>query len=125
MQRALRHGLVLLAAATILPAFAAAPAAKMIYDGSWSVVIVTQEGPCDRAYSYPISIANGRVAYAGQGSFKIRGAVAGNGAVSVSVSFGEARADGAGRLSPSGGTGTWKGASATSACSGTWTAERR
>ena len=30
------------------------------YDGLWSVVIVTEEGACDRAYRYPIRISKAR-----------------------------------------------------------------
>ena len=39
---------------------AVAPAAATPnYDGLWSVVIVTEKGTCDRAYRYPVRIANG------------------------------------------------------------------
>src|SRR5690242_14876931 len=54
----------------IAPAFAAAallaatvpastPAsARSNFDGTWSVLIVTQKGSCDRAYRYPVKIDN-------------------------------------------------------------------
>jgi hypothetical protein len=45
----------------------------------------------------------------GSGGMPVRGRVAGNGAVSVSVASGEQRANGIGRLSASSGGGTWHG----------------
>ena len=44
-------------------------AAKPSFDGSWSVLIVTEKGTCDRAYRYPVKIENGSVGYAGSASF--------------------------------------------------------
>src|SRR5262245_50205244 len=35
------------------------------YDGTWSVLIITNSGPCDRAYRYAVSIRNGVVNYTG------------------------------------------------------------
>jgi hypothetical protein len=114
-------------AAVVLAATSAAPAARAAtpFDGAWSVLIVTQQGECDRAYRYPVRIQNGVVTYGGEASFNISGRVTGNGAVKVSVSRGSARADGSGRMSGSSGSGSWKGTSSNASCSGTWTAERR
>ena len=105
----------------------AAPSAQALtpYDGSWSVLIVTQKGDCDRAYRYPVKIANGVVSYGGEAAFNVTGRVAGGGNVRVTVSRGQARADGSGRLSGSSGSGSWSGSSSGTSCSGTWTAERR
>ena len=108
--------------ATAVPASAPA-AAKGSFDGAWSVLIVTEKGTCDRAYRYPIKIANGTVDYAGSASFTVTGKVGNNGAVTVTVARGSQSANGSGRLSSSGGTGSW--AAASGECSGTWTAERR
>ncbi len=99
--------------------------ARTPYDGLWSVLIITERGNCDRAYRYPVRIVNGRVTYAGEGAFNIFGRVRGNGAVSVTVSRGDSRASGSGRLTPSFGRGAWRGASSTDACAGVWQAERR
>jgi len=112
---------VLLAAATV-PA-TTAPAGKPNFDGAWSVLIVTEKGTCDRAYRYPIKIANGTVDYAGSASFTVTGKVGSNGSVTVTVSRGSQSASGAGRLSTSDGSGRWSTASGE--CSGTWSAERR
>jgi hypothetical protein len=95
------------------------------YDGSWSVLIVTNSGPCDRAYRYGILINNGNVVYDGGGPIDLQGRVAPNGAVRVVVSAGGQWADGSGRLSHNRGGGIWRGQGSTGACAGTWEAERR
>src|SRR4051812_31803138 len=103
---------------------ASAPAsARSNFDGTWSVLIVTQKGTCDRAYRYPVKIDNGSVGYAGTASFNVSGSVGDNGAVTVTVSRGSQSAKGTGRMSPTDGAGIWTAASGE--CSGTWTAERR
>jgi len=111
-------------AATAMPA-AAAPisAGKQNFDGTWSVLIVTEQGKCDRAYRYPVRISNGSVGYAGEASFNVSGKVGAGGAVTVTVSRGSQSATGAGQLSSNGGGGRWTAGSGE--CSGTWTAERR
>ena len=109
---------------TVTAVHAAPPAAaKSTFDGTWSVLIVTEKGTCDRAYRYPIKISNGTVDYAGDHAFTVTGQVQPSGAVTVTVARGNQSASGSGRLSPTDGTGSWK--AATGECSGTWTAERR
>jgi hypothetical protein len=122
-------------AASALTAFAmlavsampAAPApitaGKQSLDGNWSVLIVTEQGKCDRAYRYPVRISNGSVGYAGEASFNVSGNVGANGAVTVTVSKGSQSAKGTGQLSGNGGSGRWTAGSGE--CSGSWTAERR
>ena len=122
-------------AASALTAFAmlavsampAAPApitaGKQSLDGTWSVLIVTEKGTCDRAYRYPVRISNGSVGYAGEASFNVSGSVGANGAVTVTVSKGSQSAKGTGQLSANGGSGRWTAGSGE--CSGSWTAERR
>jgi hypothetical protein len=95
------------------------------YDGNWSVLIVTNSGPCDRAYRYGVSIRDGRVSYAGSAGVNVDGRVSGNGAVRVRLWAGSGSASGAGQLSRGYGEGTWRGAGSNSSCAGTWTAERR
>jgi hypothetical protein len=103
---------------------ASAPAsARSNFDGTWSVLIVTQKGTCDRAYRYPVKIDNGSVGYAGDASFTVSGKVGENGAVTVRVARGSQSANGQGRLSSTDGSGQWTAGSGD--CSGTWTAERR
>jgi hypothetical protein len=111
-------------AASAMPA-APAPitAGKQSLDGNWSVLIVTEQGTCDRAYRYPVRISNGSVGYAGEASFNVSGNVGANGAVTVMVSKGNQSAKGTGQLSGNGGAGRWTAGSGE--CSGSWTAERR
>ena len=109
---------------SVLPA-STAPlgATKQNFDGTWSVLIVTEKGTCDRAYRYPVRISNGSVGYAGEASFNVSGSVGANGAVTVTVSKGNQSARGSGQLSAAGGSGHWVAGSGE--CSGSWTAERR
>jgi hypothetical protein len=95
--------------------------AALVYDGLWSVSIVTEKGACDRGYRYPVRILNGQLANAGSVSIDISGKVAPTGAITVSVSAAGRSANGAGRLAGDIGEGHWSGGE----CSGTWTAERR
>ena len=108
-------------------AFPASPApmgaSKQSFDGTWSVLIVTEKGTCDRAYRYPVRIRNGSVGYAGEASFNVSGSVGPNGSVTVMVSKGTQSARGSGQLSATDGSGRWVAGSGE--CSGTWTAERR
>jgi hypothetical protein len=90
------------------------------FDGSWSVVIVTTRGNCDRAYRYGVTIRSGVVYYGGSPS----GRVSPSGAVSVSVSAGGASASGSGRLRGNSGGGSWRGQSNGERCSGSWSASR-
>ena len=111
-----------------LPTPAAKPrgsTASTAYDGSWSVLIFTQSGPCDRAYRYGVRISNGYVVNEGGEAVALRGRVAPNGAIQVSVSSGVGQAEGAGRLLQTSGNGTWQGQSQGGSCAGTWQAERR
>src|SRR2546423_2507307 len=104
---------------------ASAPAiARTNYDGNWSVLIVTNSGPCDRGYRYGLSIRDGRVFYQGSAAVNVDGRVAPNGRVQVRVWAGSQSANGAGRLSSNYGSGTWRGAGSSSSCEGSWTAER-
>jgi hypothetical protein len=118
----LRGSLLALACTLSIPQTAAA---RTAYDGSWSVLIVTERGTCDRAYRYGVEIADGYVIYNG-GAVNMSGRVSSNGQVRVSVTAGQSYADGTGRMSRNGvGHGRWNGSSGGSACSGYWEAERR
>jgi len=97
--------------------------ARTPYDGAWSVLIVTTRGECDRAYRYGVTIANGNIVYEG-GVVNLYGRVGGNGAVRVTVTSGNARANGTGRLYRAAGNGGWAGFSGQNRCSGYWQANR-
>jgi len=109
----------LLAASATLTATASV--AVPSYDGTWSVLVVTEKGTCDAAYRYPILIANGHLINAGDSAFTVTGSVAQTGAITVTVSAAGKSATGSGRLAGTMGGGSWTGGS----CSGSWSAERR
>ena len=113
---------VLAAAAALAPSGATtAPR----FDGSWSVLVITEEGSCDRAYRYAIRVENGDLRYQGDANFNISGHVEGTGKVNVSISRGSQSANGSGQLSDKQGAGKWQGKSPTDQCSGRWEAERK
>ena len=95
------------------------------FDGTWSVLITTEAGDCDRAYRYGVRIERGKVIYAGEAGVDVSGRVDRDGRVSVSVRRGDQSASGTGRLVDNNGSGTWKGKSSTAACSGRWEAQPR
>ena len=97
--------------------------ARTPFDGAWSVLIVTTQGDCDRAYRYGVRIDNGNIVYDG-GIVNLYGRVGGNGALRVTLTSGNARANATGRLNRRAGSGGWHGNSGQSACSGYWQASR-
>jgi hypothetical protein len=123
MTKGLHLGFGVIAVLCSTPLTSAAVAGKT-FDGQWSVLVITDSGNCDRAYRYPVKITSGKVGHADpSSSFNISGSVSNSGAVKVSVSRGQQRADGTGRISGTGGSGKWKAASGE--CAGHWTAEKR
>jgi hypothetical protein len=101
------------------------PASKAVsYDGLWTVLIMTHDGPCDRTYRYPVRISRGHVQHAGgEGFFSISGRVGPGGGVSVTVQRDGNQAHGTGRLVGNGGGGSWTAGGGI--CSGQWSASRR
>ncbi len=97
--------------------------ARSAFDGGWSVQIITQRGACDPSSGFGVEIRDG-IIY-GSGGIPVRGRVASNGAVSVSVASGQRSANGSGRLSGNSGGGTWRGVGSQGACSGHWSASRQ
>jgi hypothetical protein len=94
------------------------------FDGSWSVVIMTDAGTCARAYRYGLRIVGGQLHYDGGMGVALSGQVTPNGSVRVYLRQGDAAAQGSGQLSRSAGAGRWQGASPNLRCSGRWHAER-
>ena len=99
--------------------------AQRAFDGNWSVLIVTQNGNCDRAYRYGVSIRNGGVHYDGGVVNLHRPRCGQRRGHACASSSGSAFANGSGRLNRNEGQGRWSGQSGGSRCSGYWTAERR
>jgi hypothetical protein len=115
--------LVLSLTAFTLTMAGTAPAPAAGSDGVWSVLIVTEKGTCDRGYRYPVKITRGVVGHVDPtSSFDIRGRVNGS-RINVTVSRGTQSAAGAGRITSTSGSGTWR--TKAGDCSGNWTAERR
>jgi hypothetical protein len=112
---------VLVLAATVS---GSAKTTRTSFDGSWSVLITTDAGTCDRTYRYGIRIAEGQMHYDGGMGVVLSGQVTPKGNVRVKLSQGDAVAQGSGRLSKSTGSGEWQGASPNLRCSGRWQAER-
>jgi hypothetical protein len=99
--------------------------ARTVFDGAWSVLIVTHGGACDTAYRYEVRITDGTVISDVGGPVTVQGRVTPTGTVKVAVQAANQRADGSGRLSGNRGRGAWSGQGTSGTCSGTWEAERR
>ena len=100
----------------------AKPVSSAVYDGEWSVLVLTDQGTCDRAYRYPMHITNGRLVGT-DSAFDVSGQVQPSGKVAVRVSAGAKSASGEGSLAQASGSGKWTAQNGQ--CSGTWRAERR
>jgi hypothetical protein len=95
-----------------------------VFDGIWSVEIVTYYGDCNRGYRYPLRIWYGRVIKADNDpNYNVAGVVTRNGAIGVTVAGGGQTATGTGWLRGNAGAGIWH--TSNGECSGRWTAERR
>jgi hypothetical protein len=118
------RGVRWIAAAAVLAVAApgTAAAAGGGYDGIWNVLIITQSGSCDPAYSYPFRITGGRISSAGAAN--VSGSVGRGGGVAVRISAGGSVASGSGRLGGSSGTGRWSARVSSGNCSGRWQATR-
>ena len=92
------------------------------YDGVWNVLIITQAGNCDAAYSYPFRVAAGRISSAGAAT--VSGSVGRGGGVAVRISAGGSVATGSGRLGGNSGAGRWSARLSSGSCSGHWQATR-
>ncbi len=99
--------------------------ARSAFDGSWSILIITDQGECDRAYRYGIRIVDGQILYDGEAGVSFTGQVERNGRVTAAVQRGQQSATANGRLANGRGAGAWQGRSHTGACAGKWEAERR
>jgi hypothetical protein len=112
--------------AAVLAADAGRPSAAVAagggYDGIWNVLIITQAGSCDPAYSYPFRVSGGRIS--SMGPANVSGSVGRGGAVVVRISAGGRTASGNGRLGGSTGAGRWTARVSGGNCSGRWQATR-
>ncbi|AMN44105.1 hypothetical protein RHPLAN_56910 [Rhodoplanes sp. Z2-YC6860] len=107
---------------TIASMWATAARATSVYDGSWSLTVITQRGDCDSSYEIQLDVRNGVISH--PNIVRLNGRVKPNGAVRVSVAVPGKFAAGSGRVNGRKGRGRWSGHSETSKCSGIWTAQR-
>ena len=91
--------------------------AHTIYDGDWSVLILTRGGACEPSVRYGVQIADGMVINGG--------GITRSGTVRVIVRSGNQWANGSGRLGRNRGGESWRGQGTSGDCHGTWVAERR
>jgi len=101
-----------------------AAAARSTFDGTWTVVILTDSGGCDNGQRMSVEIRDGALVYSGAASVELQGRVSNSGQVQVRVTNGAQSANGTGRLSATAGSGTWRGAGSSGTCAGRWSAER-
>jgi hypothetical protein len=120
--RALRWVSAVVFLAAALGTADAAAATGRGYDGYWNVLIITQAGPCDKAYNFPFQISGGQISSSGFAD--INGRVGRGGGVAVRVSAGGSVATGSGRLGMVSGAGRWTGRGSAGVCSGRWQATR-
>ena len=99
--------------------------ARTDFDGDWSILIITREGPCDATLRYGAKVADGAVMNDGVSIAMVQGRVTPGGTVRVLVRSGDKSANGSGHLGRNHGSGVWRGQGPTGACAGTWAAERR
>lgn len=111
-----------LTASTVLPAGAGEGSS---YDGTWSVVLVTESGICDARYSTALNVQGGQVrpvSNAASNGATVSGRVGADGSVGLSVAKSGASGSASGRLQAQSGSGTWQ---VSSLCTGRWTARRQ
>jgi hypothetical protein len=92
------------------------------YDGSWSLVFVTQRGACDSTYNFSVNINDGVLTH--PNLVKFSGRVAKSGVMRASVTVQDKYASGSGTLTGGSGRGMWSGRAGSERCSGYWTAQR-
>ena len=115
-----------LMAAALNPAHAATKKVRVPnqYDGSWTIVATTAEGPCAASTSYQVQIKNNDASIPGE-EIDIDGGVSAGGAVQATITKGSNRVPIAGSLTAKGnGSGTWRTSGGLVECGGSWSAKR-
>ena len=92
------------------------------FDGRWSVMVITEQGACDRASRLSLGISNGRIEMA-DAMAAAAGTVDKRGRVAVRVMQGADVLAASGSLGAGSGSGKWRAPS--KQCAGRWEAERR
>lgn len=113
-------------ASTLTPADAAMKKVRVPnrYDGSWTIVATTAEGPCSASTSYRVEIKDSDASIPGE-DIDIDGGVSASGGVQATITKGSNKVPIAGSLTAKGsGSGTWRTSGGLVECSGSWTARR-
>jgi ABC-type glycerol-3-phosphate transport system substrate-binding protein len=93
------------------------------YDGSWTIVATTAEGPCSASISYQVQIKDSDASIPGE--VDIDGGVSASGSVQATITQGSNKVPISGSLDPKGsGSGTWRTSGGLVECSGSWSAKR-
>lgn len=110
-----------LSLAALLPAGAADAG---LYNGTWTVELVTERGVCDGRRTYSVAVQEGQVRLlsATDATTHMSGRVSSDGTVGLDVAQGSASGSVHGQLQAQSGSGTWK---VSGLCSGRWAASRR
>jgi hypothetical protein len=94
------------------------------YDGAWSIVASTAEGPCSATTTYQVQIKDSDASVPGE-DINIDGGVSKAGAVQATIVQGSNRVPITGQLTTKGsGVGTWRTSGGLVECSGSWSAKR-
>jgi hypothetical protein len=115
-----------LTAGALIPADAATKKVRVPdqYDGSWTIVATTNEGPCSASTSYQVQIKDSDASIPGE-DVDIDGSVSAGGAVQATITQGSNKVPIAGSLTANGsGSGTWRTSGGLVECSGSWSAKR-
>ena len=97
-------------------------AARLSFDGTWSVTATTISGSCDPSFRFPIQVEFGRVV--SRDVAGVSGRVTARGIVQVSVRQGDRSVYGSGRLTRNTGAGRWVARAPSGGCTGQWYAQR-
>lgn len=94
------------------------------FDGSWTIVATTAEGPCSASTSYHVQIKDSDASIPGE-DVDIDGGVSAGGVVQATITSGSNKVPIAGSLTAIGsGSGTWRTSGSLVECSGSWSAKR-
>ncbi|WP_267427865.1 heme utilization protein [Methylobacterium sp. GC_Met_2] len=94
------------------------------FDGSWTIVATTVDGPCAANTRYHVRIKDSDASIPGE-EIDIDGGVSAGGAVQATITQGSNKVPIAGSLTAKGsGSGTWRTSGGLVACSGSWSAQR-
>lgn len=94
------------------------------FDGSWTIMAMTADGPCSASTSYQVEIRGGAASTPGN-EMDIAGGVSAGGTVQATITKGSNIVPISGRLRSQGvGSGTWRTSGGLVDCSGRWNARR-